>query len=556
MTDAAEGQTAGHTLGAEEVVGKKANDVQAEAVGTDQSNREESDNAGVADASKADDEDGIAKLMESKDKTAELGSEINHGKTVDNDDAKLQKGDAQAEGNGTDDKNGGDSHTDVPVSAHERKSDHRGRGGPNKFAGNRKPLSKFESQPESSNPTEIRRQVEFYFSDSNLPIDEYLLSLTGGSKNRPVPLKLIHSFKRMRHFQPYSAVRDAVKASKFLTITGDDDEITRNVPLDSRFSDDSVANRSLVHSMSMGRSIYAKGFGGETDSTQLDIEAFFAPYGPVRSVRLRRGNDNRFKSSVFVEFENEELAQQFLELDPKPRWVAPKKNVDGVLVSKGNNDKTNDEEKQAKESAAEEKDTEEKVVEEQAGKGKADDHVDEEEEVTELEVMSKQDYVDLKHEGILEGTVKPRSPTRGFRGGRGNNQRGRGNKQGPRDWVDKDDWKDRRDRDQREDRRGGRGGRGNKRGGRGGRSGRDDRDRGEKGHNDRRERDREDAKDIPPTRAEAEAARDTKPGASAKAPREETNGSVESKKRDRDGADHRDVEDRDVKKVKEDHPQN
>ena len=212
--------------------------------------------------------------------------------------------------------------------------------------------TRFDELPESDDPVEIRRQVEFYFSDSNLPIDTYLLDITGGHKNNPVPLKTIHNFKRMQHFQPFSAVRDAVKASNFLDL-GDDDQITRKEPLDAKFTDDAVHNRTLVHSASMARSIYAKGFGEENKTSQLDIEGLFDPYGPVRSVRLRRHDDGEFKGSVFVEFANEELQQAFLALDPKPDW----------------NDK-------------------------------------------ELEIMSKQEYVDMKHQGILDGNVKPRSPTR------------------------------------------------------------------------------------------------------------------------------------------------
>jgi len=56
--------------------------------------------------------------------------------------------------------------------------------------------SKFDpsAQEETDDPVEIRKQVEFYFSDSNLPMDKFLLSKVGGSKNNAVPLELLHSF--------------------------------------------------------------------------------------------------------------------------------------------------------------------------------------------------------------------------------------------------------------------------------------------------------------------------------------------------------------------------
>jgi lupus La protein len=270
--------------------------------------------------------------------------------------------------------------------------------------------SRFENLPESDDAGEIRRQVDFYFSDSNLPIDAYLLKLTGGKENKPVPLKTIHDFKRMRHFQPYSAVRDAVAASKFLNLN-EADEITRKVALADKYGDDANENKKIASSDNMKRSIYAKGFGNETEKSQLEIEEFFEPYGPVTAVRLRRADDGFFKRSVFAEFETEEGAKAFLELDPKPKF--------------------ND---------------------------------------NELQVMSKQEYVDKKNEDIKEGRVNPRSPSRGGQ---------RSNRDGGDNWKSsRDDFQSRGGRGRgRGNGRGrggdrGRGGRGGSRGGRGGRDGR------------------------------------------------------------------------------------
>jgi len=372
------------------------------------------------------------------------------------DDAKAEdnekKNDASDEGSDQGSSPGSPEHKrkHPPITAHERYDRKRSRGGSssshhhraNKIAKNR-----FEDQPESSDALEIRRQVEFYFSNSNLPIDAYLLDLTGGHRNQPVPLKVIHDFKRMRHFQPYTAVRDAVKQSSVLNLN-DDDEITRKIPLSETFTDDSNKNRKLVHTASMSRSIYAKGFGEETKNTHLEIEAFFAPYGPISSVRLRRKDDGLFKGSVFVEFESEENQQRFLALDPKPQWV------DGE----------------------------------------------------DLQVMSKQEYVDIKHQGILDGTVKPKSPRHesSFSGWDSKSK----DRRGSREWVDKDDWKNRRSRDQDRDRRSGRG-RGRGRGGRGGRGGHGGRRRSPDRSNGKRRRyDDEDdvgsdGDDLPPRHRDA-----------------------------------------------------
>lgn len=133
--------------------------------------------------------------------------------------------------------------------------------------------TRFERKEESSDATEIRRQVEFYFSDSNLPIDNFLLQEVGGPENRPFPLKTIHNFKRMRHYQPFSAVVEAVKGSNMLEVN-DKDEVYRKRPLADHFTLDTEKNTALLTSVSMVRSIYAKGFGEEESDTAFKIEEY------------------------------------------------------------------------------------------------------------------------------------------------------------------------------------------------------------------------------------------------------------------------------------------
>ena len=190
---------------------------------------------------------------------------------------------------------------------------------PKKFKENIK--SDLTSQPVSSDPVEIRKQVEFYFSDSNLMSDIFLYSKVEGHQNLPVPLSIIHSFKRMRHFQPYSAVVDALKESKVLNVTENGTCVQRKVPLPEHLKDKPMVEIQQVYEdEAMARSVYVKGFGEEQPSTQFDIEAFFAEYGSTNSVRLRRANNKVFKGSVFVEFDSEVTQKAFLAQDPKPKW--------------------------------------------------------------------------------------------------------------------------------------------------------------------------------------------------------------------------------------------
>ncbi|POS86076.1 hypothetical protein EPUL_002087 [Erysiphe pulchra] len=177
--------------------------------------------------------------------------------------------------------------------------------------------------PITDDPMKIRAQVEFYFGDTNLSTDKYLFGLTGGNSNVPVPIKKICEFGRMRRFSPYSSIVTALKESQFLKVSGEDGEevIERRVPF----------NPYESQKTEVSRSIYAKGFGDEEASTQFDIEAFFAPYGPINAVRLRRTFKKLFKGSVFVEFADEETAQKFLNLPSKPLW---KEKYELIIMSK------------------------------------------------------------------------------------------------------------------------------------------------------------------------------------------------------------------------------
>ena len=75
-------------------------------------------------------------------------------------------------------------------------------------------------------------QVEFYFSDSNLPFDKFLFGMVS-KHNKPVPVKLIASFKRMRRFKDHATIVAALKDSEMLELGGDegDETIKRKVPL-------------------------------------------------------------------------------------------------------------------------------------------------------------------------------------------------------------------------------------------------------------------------------------------------------------------------------------
>lgn len=156
------------------------------------------------------------------------------------------------------------------------------------------------------------RQVEFYFSDENLPTDKFLWSQT--QKNDGwVPLSVICAFKRMQRFRPVEKVAEALKGSKeLLEVSEDGESVRRRKPL--------VEPKPEQKANQFQRSVYAKGFGDETDGTQEELEKFFEQFGPVKQVRLRRTDDKKFKGSVFVEFAELADAEKFVALDPKPKY--------------------------------------------------------------------------------------------------------------------------------------------------------------------------------------------------------------------------------------------
>ncbi|PVI03560.1 hypothetical protein DM02DRAFT_247412 [Periconia macrospinosa] len=77
----------------------------------------------------------------------------------------------------------------------------------------------------------IRRQVEYYFSDENLPTDLHLLKCCGGRENLPVSISRTCGFKKMRGFKPKRDVVAALRKSPFLVVSDDGKMISRKIPL-------------------------------------------------------------------------------------------------------------------------------------------------------------------------------------------------------------------------------------------------------------------------------------------------------------------------------------
>ncbi|KAF2659559.1 hypothetical protein K491DRAFT_689173 [Lophiostoma macrostomum CBS 122681] len=203
----------------------------------------------------------------------------------------------------------------------------------------------YEKLPNSDDPTEIREQVEFYFSTANLRQDNHMFFQCEGPFNRPVSIKHLCNFKRMRRFMPYTAVVAALRDSKTLDVLDDGEyrglgkeAVKRKTPIVVRDAQGEDAKKHLVEELFykfmkqqndvFEASIYAKGFGDEEAAGQIELEQFFKPYGSIM-IKKRRDEDGNWKGSVFVEFESEEAQKQFMELDPKPTFNGNELTIQG-----------------------------------------------------------------------------------------------------------------------------------------------------------------------------------------------------------------------------------
>lgn len=148
--------------------------------------------------------------------------------------------------------------------------------------------------------TKILKQVEFYFSDSNLPRDKFLKEEIS-KNNGGVAVSTIASFARIKALtENQDTIIEALKDSKLVRVT-EDKMIQRITPIPD------VVDRTLM-------TIFCKGF---PETATLDqLEEFYNDCAPVKSIRMLRDKKSKaFIGNCFVEFDTAENAERVSKLD-------------------------------------------------------------------------------------------------------------------------------------------------------------------------------------------------------------------------------------------------
>lgn len=178
---------------------------------------------------------------------------------------------------------------------------------------------KSEDKPEVSEKdqtAEIVKQVEFYFSDANLPKDKFLWSAVQSNEEGYVPIETIAMFNRMKKFRPLENIVAALRTLDQLVVSENGELVKRKNKLNPPNEEEQRE--------ALNRTAYVKGFPTEAKPDldwQKELEVFFAQYGKPTQIRLRKDRvTKRLKGDAFVEFATKEEAEAFLVLDPKPKY--------------------------------------------------------------------------------------------------------------------------------------------------------------------------------------------------------------------------------------------
>ncbi|XP_061374334.1 la-related protein 6A [Gastrolobium bilobum] len=121
----------------------------------------------------------------------------------------------------------------------------------------------------------IIKQVEYYFSDENLPNDRYLLGFVKRNKEGFVPVSVIASFRKMKKLtRDHSFLVAALKESSLLVLSGDGKRVKRLNPLRFNEVKDHKLYTVLVENL-------------PEDHTKENIQQIFQEAGNIKRISIR-----------------------------------------------------------------------------------------------------------------------------------------------------------------------------------------------------------------------------------------------------------------------------
>eukprot|EP01018_Ginkgo_biloba_P033249 Gb_04532 [translate_table: standard] len=167
--------------------------------------------------------------------------------------------------------------------------------------------------------SKVLRQVEFYFSDSNLPRDDFLRRCVEENEEGLVSLPLVCSFSRMRSHlglkepgpdkvlpETTAAVAEILRKSSSIRVSDDGQRVGR---INKLLKPDEVQEQVDSRTIAAGPLPY--------DVKLEDVECFFSQYGKVNSVRLPRHIlvNKALCGSALIEFSSDEEAASIRKSD-------------------------------------------------------------------------------------------------------------------------------------------------------------------------------------------------------------------------------------------------
>ncbi|XVF40151.1 hypothetical protein PTKIN_Ptkin01aG0088200 [Pterospermum kingtungense] len=154
----------------------------------------------------------------------------------------------------------------------------------------------------------IIKQVEYYFSDENLPTDKHMMGLIKKNKEGFVPILVISSFRKMKKLtRSYPAIVAALKESSLLVVSSDGKKVKRRNPLPSIEVRDPKLFTVLVENL-------------PEDHSVENIRRIFGEVGHIKNISLhdphaveeskKSGMVISSKLHALVEYETVEAAEK------------------------------------------------------------------------------------------------------------------------------------------------------------------------------------------------------------------------------------------------------